>query len=1214
MGNASIVRTRGTRTTTRREKAKEIAFPAINSSKSTDHYFIGDTGASCHMVHSDDGLFNAREINEPVTFGNGQTVMAVKIGDKRMILKQKDGIERCIILKNVKMIPKLAPYNLFSITWALNRGFKLGNDGKQITLSKDDFVMKFDREITTNTGYVAAVELKPREEDEDEKQASLSNENDVTNENESGKISIGKKKQAGWFHQVLGHMNDECTKKTAKYYDIELQGKLEPCEKCLIGKARQKNVLKETTTEKSKTPGHRLYIDISSIKSESFGKKKFWLLIVDEATDNCWSYFLKQKSQTAKTVAEFVQNLKSKENVVVRYIRCDNAGENKKIEEKTNQLGLGIKFEYTAPNTPQQNGVVERKFATLYGRVRTMFADCEMGPETKIRKGLWTECANTATKNENVSVRDVNPPFTKFHGRDSRIVPHLHRFGEMGVVTTKKKIQGKIETTGKVAIFVGYAENHSGDTFRMFNPETKKILISRDVRWLNKVYGKWARENASQIDPEDIVPDEIKSEFVQEVVEDKSETGREEAQKRQVEVETATETDASEPPVEEAKEEETSQPTPRQGWSDNARLIRELARLGTSYNEDASKMLDEAKEQNEKLNLAFEEQELGNIGIDEVFKRELAFLVSDGAMEMKSSENSKETNPYFVRSDATDDELMDILEAAMNNKSFSEREREGWMKNVILRMKERKPTNFREAWDHPNERMRTRWRAGIHKEFRDMINRGVWRRMKRRDIPQGRQCIKNKWVFEIKRNGIFRPRLVACGYSQIPGVDFTESYAPVIHDVTWRILLIAKMVLGLKAKIIDVETAFLHGDLEEEIYMNSPDGLGHNQEEECVKLEKSMYGLVQGACQYFTKFATALRKIGFTGGYADPCMMVRRDKHGIVFIAVYVDDSLLIGNDEAIEAVIRDIEDSGFKLKVSGELDDYLSCEITFNEDGSVAWIQQPHLVEKIEIKFWDLVKNLQKYKTPGSQGITILRNPDAVIPPFEHALYQSGTGMLLYLVKHLRPDLANAVCQLSKALDKPNEAAFKEMKRILKYTIDTKDLALRMEPKLDEDGQWFIVAFSDSDFAGDVENRVSVAGFVVYLCGAPISWKSKGIKSVSLSSSEAEYVALSEAAKEVKFIYQVLTSMGIKVKLPIVVRVDNIGAIFMSENVTVSPRTKHVDVRYHFVREFVFDGFIKVLFVRTTENDADLFNKNLPGALHKKHAEKMLVKKGELK
>ena len=260
-------------------------------------------------------------------------------------------------------------------------------------------------------------------------------------------------------------------------------------------------------------------------------------------------------------------------------------------------------------------------------------------------------------------------------------------------------------------------------------------------------------------------------------------------------------------------------------------------------------------------------------------------------------------------------------------------------------------------------------------------------------MPNGRKCIKNRWVFDVKRNGIFRPRLVACGYSQVPGVDFTESYAPVINDVTWRILLVAKMVLGLNAKIIDVETAFLHGDLEEEIYMESPDGLGHNKGEDCVKLERSMYGLVQGARQYFTKFSTALRKINFTGGNADPCLMVRRDKHGIVFIAVYVDDSLLIGNDEAIDAVIKDIEESGFKLKVTGTLEDYLSCEITFNDDETVAWIQQPHLLEKIENKFWEKVKGLQVYKTPGSQGITIFRNPEAVISEENHGLYRIGTG-----------------------------------------------------------------------------------------------------------------------------------------------------------------------------------------------------------------------------
>ena len=176
---------------------------------------------------------------------------------------------------------------------------------------------------------------------------------------------------------------------------------------------------------------------------------------------------------------------------------------------------------------------------------------------------------------------------------------------------------------------------------------------------------------------------------------------------------------------------------------------------------------------------------------------------------------------------------------------------------------------------------------------------------------------------------------------------------------------------------------------------------------------------------------------------------------------------------------------------------------------------------------------------------------------------------------------------------------------------VDTKDLALRVEPKFDDSQVWKVVGYSDSDFAGDKETRVSIAGFVIYLMDVPISWRCKGMKSVTLSSSEAEYVALSEAAKEIKFIYQLLRSMGVEVNLPIEVNVDNIGAIFMSGNVSVSQRTKHVDVRYRFVQEFVMDKFIKVVFVRTEENDADLFTKNLGGDLHEKQSAKLVSVKG---
>jgi len=158
------------------------------------------------------------------------------------------------------------------------------------------------------------------------------------------------------------------------------------------------------------------------------------------------------------------------------------------------------------------------------------------------------------------------------------------------------------------------------------------------------------------------------------------------------------------------------------------------------------------------------------------------------------------------------------------------------------------------------------------------------------------------------------------------------------------------------------------------------------------------------------------------------------------------------------------------------------------------------------------------------------------------------------------------------------------------------------------------MTVFSDSDYAGDSETRINVTGFCVFLMGAPISWKSKAQRNVTLSSSEAEFVALSEAAKEIKLIVQVLLSIEIKVELPIIVHVDNVGAIFMAENVSTSPRTKHVDVHYHFVREFVEEGFIKIIFVRTKDNKADIFTKNVVGDLFDKHNKEFTWKAGDVK
>jgi hypothetical protein len=255
-------------------------------------------------------------------------------------------------------------------------------------------------------------------------------------------------------------------------------------------------------------------------------------------------------------------------------------------------------------------------------------------------------------------------------------------------------------------------------------------------------------------------------------------------------------------------------------------------------------------------------------------------------------------------------------------------------------------------------------------------------------------------------------------------------------------------------------------------------------------------------------------------------------------------------------------------------------------------------------------VRKSQKYRTPGTPGKGVIRpkDGDATIPEVDQKDYRSGVGMLLYLVKHSRPDISNPVRELSKCMSSATEAAWKELMRVIKFVLDTRSYGLKLEPTMESDGMWTITVYTDSDWAGDKDNRISITGFIVFVLGVAVLWRSRAQRGVSLSSSEAEYYALSEAAKEVKFVVQILMSMGIPVQLPVIIRVDNMGAIFMSKNVSATSRTRHVDTRYHFVREFIEDGFLSIIFVRTADNVADPFTKNVTGDVYASHVKEFVV------
>ena len=1135
--------------------------------KGTDDIWIGDSGASGHMVNTDKNMYDCEEINEEITIANDETIRATKIGKLKVELNSKNG-KGTLILDQVRYVPNLGRYNLLSITKAISKGYKLSNEKNAIILKKNKSEIRFDTIMKTRTGHVVGAKLH-----------QVSPDRAMTSVAASGKRKI----DANEFHKMTGHLSTNTMEKVAKLHKVELTGSFQVCRACAEAKARQKNLGKKIKPSGDREPGEFLWMDVSSVSEKSYGGSKYWLLIVDDATSFSWSHFLKEKSDVGDALIKTLDSIDIKDNNVT--IRCDNAGENYTAQSLCKEKGYKVKFEFTSPETPQQNGKVERKFATLWGRARAMMNSA--GIDGSRRKKLWAECANHATFLENISLsaRGCKKVPWWDYSKESKWIPSLPIFGEIGVVKTAKEIQSKMKNKGDPMMFIGTAKDHAVDCFKFLNLKTNKVVKSRNVRWIKKTEEELLEETKEieeKKKPENYV-----------TIEEVSDEEREEGGNVHVISDDETSTSEGNDQVDaEGGGQEEEEVVIQAKTKKKAKVPRALLDIADSMNPEAQREVDRLrKEEQDRLI----DEQLRWIEGESIWK-ELGMCAVD---EIETEEVKREEH------------VLDRLERLNSNADkIPEKERQSEIKRIIHEMRNEKPETFEQAYYHPDLKIRLRWRIAIKKEFRDMNSRKVWETFKKSNIPKDRRCIKCKWIFDIKRDGRFRARLVACGYSQVPGVDFVESYAPVINDITWQILIVLKIMMGYDALIVDVETAFLHGDLEETIFMDCPPGM-KARNDECCLLKKSIYGLVQAARQYFKKYIDVLRKAGFKGGNVDPCLMYRRTGNDIVYISIHVDDALLVGTKKGIKDAIADIKKGGFELKIEGSLDDYLSCEITFDEDGSGGYIHQPHLISKIEKMFGELVKNRQVYGTPGTPGFRMLRDlEEAKLDEKRHSMYRSGVGMLLYLVKHSRPDLANPIRELSKVLDGPNGKSWGEMCRIIKYVLDTKNMSLRIKPIGNDINNMEMIAFSDSDWAADRETRISVSGFIIYLNGVAISWKSRAQKGVTLSSSEAEFVALSEAVKEIRFIFQVLRSMGIEVKTPIVVRADNVGAMFMAKNTSISDRTKHVDIRYHFIREFIDQEFIKIVFVSTKENVADIFTKNLPKELFERHSNNMIEEK----
>ena len=531
--------------------------------------------------------------------------------------------------------------------------------------------------------------------------------------------------------------------------------------------------------------------------------------------------------------------------------------------------------------------------------------------------------------------------------------------------------------------------------------------------------------------------------------------------------------------------------------------------------------------------------------------------------------------------------------------------------------------SLREAMSGSNAK---EWKSAIEDEFRSLIGNDTWELVNRpqsRNVISCRIVLRNKYGLdgEIERR---KARLVARGFTQRPGIDFHETFAPVARLSSFRTLTALAVENDLTIHQLDITTAYLNGRIEEEIYMDLPELLEDSLTEIAEKtklketkniaelhvkairmlnkiktggkvclLKRGLYGLRQAGRKWHEKFDAELRQLGMKPLNADPCVYVANRGSDVVILAAYVDDILLASRNLHWMAEIKRKLGTQFDVKDLGEVRHCLGIE--FVKGIREIRISQSKYAEEVLKRFG--MENAKPVATPVDTSTKLMKPESHSEEDMKQYPFREVIGSLMYLAVGTRPDIAFAVNSLSQYNTCYTKEHWVAAKRVLRYIKGTLRYGLTF--KKTEIG---LQGFADADWGACTNDRRSYTGYAFTLGGATISWEAKKQRTVALSSTEAEYMALTEAVKEAIHLRRFLKEIGVQMKDPTPIWNDNQGAQKLAQNAVFHNRTKHIDIRHHFVREVLKDGSIKVDYMPTTKMMADVLTKGLGGPRHQEH------------
>jgi hypothetical protein len=935
------------------------------------------------------------------------------------------------------------------------------------------------------------------------------------------------------WHRRMGHLNPHSLRSMgSKGVAIGvplISGALAPCTSCYEGKQSRRPAPKEATRRADK-PLALIHSDLCGmIQPRSLAGSHYFVTFTDDYSRYTWIFFLQKKSDTLASFQKFKATVElAFPGSFIQAFRSDRGGEFISTAFSDFLQSSGIHRELTQAYTPHQNGVSERKNRTLLEKARSMFL------EAHTPRFLWAEAVNTANYLTNRSPTRANggvSPYQRLYKKPPSL-HHLRIFGCVVFVHQPDEYRTKLEPKSRKCLLLGYSEDTKG--YRCYDPTTHKIHISNDVHFVEHQF--WHTPDASLAPTPLVALEPLSSNSAAIQVFDPVLIPHHAAPS----VPVAPELPAAiappmpvdpEPPIVTISDSPNpTTPPPLRVYVRRNQMIPPVSSLPAPPALPATPSLPD---------------------------------VSSPILtpHLRRSSRSHVPNSRFLDYVAT---VTCVTDAVACVHSMGE------------------PRSYSQAANDPN------WVAAMRDELCSIHTNKTWTLV---PCPPGVKPLHVKWVYKLKTDTAGHPlrykaRLVARGDEQLEGIDFTETFSPVVKWSTMRTVVSMAAMRGWPILHLDVKCAFLNGDLAEQVYVFQPPGFIQSGAEDSVcLLHKALYGLRQSPRQWNARLDAYLLALGLVQSHADPSLYILIEGDLLLLLIIYVDDLLITGSHSTKIQWLAQELNSEFQMSLLGPLAVYLGVSF-FYEPAGILMSHTRYIIKCLD----ELgLTNCLPAAVPLDPSAKLSQDMDSPLLP-DPTYYRIIVGKALHL-NNTRPDIVFAVGVVTRYTKAPREAHLEAAIHIMRYLKGTMHLAIlyRRGEEVTPSG------YTDSDFQGDLDERRSTSGYLFNIGSGPTSWRSKLQDEIAESSSEAEYRACAEALKEALWLRNFFEDVGMTLTKPLIIYCDNQSCIALAKNPVQHARTKHLERGCHFTRHQIKQGRIELVYIKSKDQLADINTKALP-------------------